>query len=166
MDEFKPVNIDTKLLSSIPFCDQVRLMDCTMYKNSTYTVIIRDSYGTAGLMKHLSVRRNDREPIHDWRDLQEIKNQLFSPEHEAVELYPKESRRVDTANQYHLWVLPDQEQMFGFGYEDRMVINDVSGHPLGDKLITTKQRPIDEEAMNESYRLEAKIDHNKMKGGE
>jgi hypothetical protein len=37
--------------------------------------------------------------VHDWRDLQRIKNQLVGPECEAVELYPAESRKVDTANQ-------------------------------------------------------------------
>jgi hypothetical protein len=40
----------------------------------------------------------------DWRDLQAIKNQLCGDEAEAIQLFPAESRVVDTANQYHLWV--------------------------------------------------------------
>ena len=53
----------------------------------------------------LSIKRLDKEPIHDWRDLQRIKNELVGEENEAVELYPKESRMVDQANQFHLWVV-------------------------------------------------------------
>ena len=52
---------------------------------------------------HLSIKRRDKEALHDWRDLQAIKNQLCGPEVEAMEIYPAESRKVDTANQYHLW---------------------------------------------------------------
>lgn len=57
-------------------------------------------------MVHLSCKRRDKETLHDWRELQEIKNMLCGEECEALELYPAESRAVDTANQYHLWVLP------------------------------------------------------------
>src|SRR5580704_308381 len=49
---------------------------------------------------HLSIKRRDKEPIHDWRDLQEIKNQICGPEFEAIEIYPAEDRKVDSANQY------------------------------------------------------------------
>lgn len=52
---------------------------------------------------HLSIKRRDKEPVHDWRDLQEIKNQLCGPDIEAIELYPAEERKVDSANQFHLF---------------------------------------------------------------
>lgn len=52
---------------------------------------------------HLSIKRRDKSPIHDWRDLQQIKNILCGPDVEAIELYPAEDRLVDSANQYHLW---------------------------------------------------------------
>lgn len=52
---------------------------------------------------YLSIKRLDREPINDWRAMQKIKNSIVGPEWEAVEIYPAESRLVDTANQYHLW---------------------------------------------------------------
>lgn len=54
---------------------------------------------------HLSVKRRDKAAFDDWRDLQTIKNALVGPEFEAIELFPAESRLVDTANQRHLWVL-------------------------------------------------------------
>lgn len=53
---------------------------------------------------HLSIKRHDREPMNDWRVMQRIKTEIAGPEAEGMELYPAESRVVDTANQYHLWV--------------------------------------------------------------
>ncbi len=55
---------------------------------------------------HLSIKRLDKQPIHDWRELQQIKNLICGPECEALELYPAEARVVDVANQFHLFVLP------------------------------------------------------------
>jgi len=57
-------------------------------------------------MVHLSIKRKDKEAIHDWRELQQIKSMLCGDECEALELYPAESRVLDSANQFHLWVLP------------------------------------------------------------
>lgn len=67
-------------------------------------------------MAQLSIRRIDRKPIHDWRHLQQIKNDIFGHETEAVELYPKSARVVDTANSYHLFVLVDEGAVFPFGW--------------------------------------------------
>lgn len=78
-------------------------------RNSRYQVIVRrlpDSYDF-GAIFHLSIKRNDKLPIREWRDLQRIKNEVIGPEAEAIEVFPAESRKVDTANQYHLWVFPN-----------------------------------------------------------
>ena len=80
----------------------------------------------------LSIKKLNKNPIHDWRELQKIKNLIAGKEREAVELYPSESRLVDTSNQYHLFVLPKGEQ-FPFGYGERLI---GKGHK-GD----SKQRP-------------------------
>lgn len=85
-------------------------------------------------MLHLSIKRIDREPIHDWRELQAIKDQLVGPGNEGVELYPAHSRVIDTANQYHLFVLKDPKLRFPFGFAARVVNDD----PLG----RSKQRPL------------------------
>ena len=45
----------------------------------------------------------DGEPRHDWRDFQRIKNDILGEEAEAVELYPAESRLIDTSNYYYLF---------------------------------------------------------------
>lgn len=78
-------------------------------------------------MVHLSIKRFDRAPIHDWRVMQEIKNKILGPEHEAVELYPAESRLTDTANQYHLWCFKDAAARFPFGYFDGRNVNGNDG---------------------------------------
>jgi hypothetical protein len=95
-----------------------------VYVNDTYQVHVHDSGGIV----HLSIRRLDREPIRDWRDFQEIKNQLVGPECEGVELYPAESRVVDMANQYHLWVFKDPENKVPLGFNSgRQVSNEAVG---------------------------------------
>ena len=108
------------------------------WTNSRYTVIKRNcGSGPMGPLFHLSIRRNDRAPCHDWRDFQRIKNELVGPETEGIELYPSESRLVDTSNQYHLWVLTECRLPFGFD-EGRLV----SG---ADTVVANAvQRPFDE----------------------
>lgn len=65
----------------------------------------------------LSIQRHDRQPFREWRHLQQMKNQLFGPTHEAVELYPSEDRLIDTNNEYHLWVHTDPTFRFPLGFE-------------------------------------------------
>lgn len=87
----------------------------------------------------LSIRRLDRAPCRDWRDFQRIKNQLIGAEAEAIELYPAESRLVDTATQFHLWCVADPLFRFPFGYDSGRV---VTGKSAGGSV----QRPLDDEA--------------------
>lgn len=102
------------------------------YMNDNYQVVKRP---WGGDIIWLSIKRNDKEAIHDWRDLQEIKNQLVGPENEAIEIYPAESRRVDTTNQYHLWVFADPKYRLPFGFhEGRLVTSEHGRHD--------KQRPL------------------------
>jgi len=89
-------------------------------RNSRYQVIVRDRESPWGTITHLSIRRLDRQPMHDWRVMQRIKNEVLGEEREGVELFPAESRLVDTSNQYHLWVLP-AGMHFPFGYNERLV---------------------------------------------
>jgi hypothetical protein len=56
-----------------------------------------------------------------WRDLQRIKNELIGPECEGFELYPAESRLVDTANQYWIWIFLDQTYRVSVGFHERFV---------------------------------------------
>lgn len=88
------------------------------WKNDTYTVW---EFRLAA-WTHLSIKRNDRHPIHDWRHLQQIKNDVCGPQREAVELYPASDRVNDGANQYHLWVLPPHRRI-ALGSPHRLVFS-------------------------------------------
>lgn len=109
-----------------------------MYRNELYQVQVRDPAElfseTWPAMVWLSIRRLDREAIHDWRHFQEIKNQLVGPENEGMEMYPSESRLTDSANQYHVFVFKDPAIKFPFGFIERKVD--------GTSWSTTKQRPL------------------------
>lgn len=83
----------------------------------------------------LSIKRREKTPIRSWRDLQRIKNELCGEEREACEIFPAESRLVDTSNQYNLWVLPTGHK-FPFGYQERLVME-------GDSVDGAKQAPFE-----------------------
>lgn len=117
------------------------MLNDDVYLNDTYQVNItwkapQHAFGPDIDIVHLSIKRIDRAPIHDWRDLQEIKNELVGREREAIELYPSEARRVDTANQYHLWVLPEGE-FVSIGWTGRLVMD------AGEAKDNSVQRPLE-----------------------
>jgi hypothetical protein len=94
-----------------------------LFVNSRYQVAVREA-GPA--FRHLSIKRIDQTQARSWRDLQRIKNDLLGPECEAVELFPAESRLVDTANQYHLWGSTEPSFQFPFSLSDtRLVAEDI-----------------------------------------
>jgi hypothetical protein len=95
-----------------------------VWKNDTYTVFVtRGLSAFAGQEKvtWLSLKRNDREPITDWRHKQWIKNQLVGEKNEGCEIYPSEDRIVDGSNQYHLWVFENPTLKFPFGFNEGRV---------------------------------------------
>jgi len=95
----------------------------TVFINDIYQVNVRF---LSDEFIHLSIKRRDRQTIHDWRDLQEIKNQILGPECEAIEIYPAESRLVDMANQYHLWGSKNPKYRLPFGFNDGRLVSDLS----------------------------------------
>jgi len=106
-----------------------------VWKNDIYLVLVDRNNEEYNGWVHLSFRRNDREPVTDWRHKQLIKNQLVGEECEAAELFPAESRLVDTANQFHLWCWPETEHRFPFGWDDRVVTEGaIEGHTTQRKL--------------------------------
>lgn len=114
-----------------------------VWLNSRYQVLVYRNRTSEGFpaVHWLSIKRRDKESIHDWRDFQRIKNDLIGPEHEAVELFPAESRLVDTSNQYHLWVLKDPTIRFPFGFDEGRFVTEVAGRyrDIGE----SKQRPFE-----------------------
>lgn len=120
-----------------------------VFKNDTYQVAARRLKSKEDrnmpAMLHLSIKRIDRKPIHDWRDLQQIKNEFVGEECEAVEIYPAESRLVDTANQYHLWCFMDPAQRIPFGFGERFVhkVSMGSAQQRAFDSMRQERRPID-----------------------
>lgn len=75
-----------------------------VWANDTYQCVVRPM--PDGWI-HLSIHRDDRRIIRDWRHLQAIKNEVVGMERWAYELFPPESELVDTSNEYHLFVAPE-----------------------------------------------------------
>jgi hypothetical protein len=71
----------------------------------------------------LSIKRRDKRPVNNWQDMQTIKNRLVGVECDAIQMFPAESRMVNTANQYHLIVLPEDANV-PFGWGTRFVDTD------------------------------------------
>jgi hypothetical protein len=115
---------------------ELQFVEVKIYKNDVYRVHVRrnkSAYTEIPDMVHLSIRRLDGGHLMDWREKQEIKNMLVGPECEGTELYPAESRLVDTSNQFHLWVFDSPTWRLGWGYNERLVRN--------ESTETTVQRP-------------------------
>jgi hypothetical protein len=114
-----------------------RMKYTKVYLNAVYQVNV--TRGTTpfghdlGPVVWLSIKRRDKEPIHDWRELQEIKNALVGPENEGFEVYPAESRLVDTANQYHLWVFADPKARLPVGFTTRELATSAEAEAVGAK---------------------------------
>ena len=90
-----------------------RELNGKIFVNSLYQVAV---YNNSPDIIWLSIKRRDKSPAKDWRHFQRIKNELVGAEHEAMEIYPAESRLVDTANQYHLWVFKDPSFRIPIGF--------------------------------------------------
>jgi len=104
------------------------LKRCEYFRSDTYQVAVdktpEHGFGPECELWHLSFKRNDREAFHDWRVAQMIKNAICGDEAEGMEIYPAESRLVDTSNQYHLWVFMNDGWRIPCGWSQRTVVDD------------------------------------------
>jgi len=67
----------------------------------------------------ISITALSEDARHDWREFQQIKNDLVGPEWEGVELYPAESRLVDPSNRFYLFCFPPGVlAALGFGHRN------------------------------------------------
>ena len=123
-----------------------------VWMNNCYQVNIQDM----GAFYHVSVKRLDKKEIHDWRNMQRIKNELIGEENEGCELYPAESRRVDTANQYHMFVAKNQEFRFTFGYTERRVEDGTGKH--GANQVGGRQRPLEKKSDLDDFRENIRVE--------
>ena len=139
--------------------EHVRLCG-TPHTNSRWQVWIRENVPTGFphpedhdeplCVTHLSIKRHDRGVLlgKDWRDFQRIKNELCGEDCEALEIYPAEKRLVDTANQYHLWVLP-AGMLWPIGYDERLVAEEGRG--------ASKQRPFEDDAKPDDLKTKEEL---------
>lgn len=128
---------DPKMAALIKAVNQ----DVRWWINNLYTVAERRQETENGTLVHLSIHNHNRTAHHDWRHLQRIKNDILGPEEEAVEVFPAESRLVDTSNEFHLWAILGAR--LPFGYQERLVSD--GGYDLGAKqrLWEEGDRPAD-----------------------
>jgi len=93
---------------------------------------------------HLSIHAQDRGPMRNWRHLQQIKNEVAGELRTAVEIFPPEDKLTDTANEFHLWVLPEDVDLgFGLG-DDPLVSTDAMVEQFNDEGHQGKQEPWEE----------------------
>lgn len=95
-----------------------------LFQNNLYRVEIVDTPPITPTFIHLAVSRHDKGTCNEWADLQRIKNEIVGPEYEAIELFPAESRLVNTGNEYHLWVHSNPSYRFPVGWVRRMVFSE------------------------------------------
>jgi hypothetical protein len=95
------------------------------WANDVYSVTLRRKpdhvFGTRQGMIQLGINTLDGTARHDWRDFQNIKNELAGEECEAFELYPAESRLMDPSNYYSLWCFPGLKRIKVGSEEERRV---------------------------------------------
>jgi hypothetical protein len=81
------------------------------FSNNRYVVMIEDGAITNFLpgerLIKVMIQRHDDQPIPGhWREIYNIKNELFGRDALGVEFYPPERQLVDDKNIYWLWILP------------------------------------------------------------
>ncbi len=72
---------------------------CWQTKDGKYDILFDEVKG----FKHLRIRRIDDAPIHNYMDMQQIKNDLLGKDVIAIEVYPKSDDFKNGSNTYHLW---------------------------------------------------------------
>ncbi len=97
-----------------------------IYENDLYRVAV--SYVPP--FAHLAIHRHDGQPCKEWSHFQQIKNDIVGAEHEAMELFPAESRLVDSAEEYHLWVHTSPDYRFPVGFQRRFVLADQASRAM------------------------------------
>lgn len=76
-----------------------------IYQNGQFIVQVFEANNIWNA-KRAMIRWLDARPEIPWATLQRIKNDLFGEETLALEVFPKESNKIDVANMYWLWILP------------------------------------------------------------
>lgn len=150
----------TDVSDRVPELDEDPHRGNKVYLESRWFFVIRTNCldATGQQIVWLSMRRNDRRPLHDFRHLQRIKNAIVGPDVEAVQIYPREDRLIDESNQTHLWCYPGS--IFPVGYIDRSVITATENAALRAAGVSpsSAQRPFDADAEADSRPVDQLLD--------
>lgn len=96
-----------------------------VYVNDLYEVHVDYDFD----IPHLSIKNKEKSTDIPWQHKQWIKNDILGEEFEACELFPAESRLLNTANQYHLWGF--KKGVMKFGWNARLVTDKTPTSPNG-----------------------------------
>jgi hypothetical protein len=88
-----------------PHASWGRCVQC--WVSPLYSVMEFDVVTAWGPVTHLAIRRHDAKPDIPWMHKQKIKTLLMGAERVAVEVFPAAAELTDSANMYHLFVLPE-----------------------------------------------------------
>lgn len=88
---------------------------------------------------YLSIKRRDKEAAFDLEHFQEIKDVLVGKNFMGIELYPNQKRVLDTANQYHMFVFPENFFPVQFTEDLRSEDADETYHTSNKKVYVYKQ---------------------------
>lgn len=115
--------------------DRVMSAPQELWENRRYRVTVSrfhtHNFIDGGPFARIGILRHDQSARHDFRDYQQIKNDVCGPDWEAIELYPAESRLVDPSNFFILWAFPPG--VLNIGMPRR--------HVLGHREAQSPQRP-------------------------
>jgi hypothetical protein len=99
-------------------------------------------------MSSRCIKRRDKEPIYDWRDMQTIKNEFLGKEATMVQVFPPERHLMDTANQYYFFGWSGSYEL-PFGFKQRSVNGrEVTQYFNGGVAV---QKPFEPHQMPETY---------------
>ena len=112
---YSPSTLDIKAFPHLEFVTK-----CWQTGDGKYNIL----YDAVDGFEHLRISRVDHQPIHNYMDLLEIKDDLWGKHIVAVEVYPKAVDLRNNKNTYHLWtwdgiVAPNLSELYKKHYEKR-----------------------------------------------
>lgn len=96
-----------------------------------------------GKVEHVTITKSGGEI--SWADKQQIKDELFGKSRTAIEVFPSESRLVDVADVYHLWVFDKNFKLpFGIHPKEYQPAINRGAMPLSEQELQILQKYYDE----------------------
>ena len=118
-----------------------RMKTEVFFVNDIYQVIMTEDENSIWL----SIKNHDRTTDIPWQHKQWIKNDLCGEEAEGIELFPAQSRIWNTANQYHLFIMKDNERIpIGFDFGGPVELKESGQNEFGANQTYQSTKPVNE----------------------